>query len=129
MGANTACTAARCLEKQFVFGNVCMDCAPGTTRPAGDSTGGADTACFAIIYKKPQGLKAPVGSTIRYPLTWTAGSAQPLSCRIGYEGNPTIVGNDETGFYSVEFPCTSIMYIRDPTTELAALFVSNVPET
>jgi len=42
------CSATVCTENQYVSNHACVDCAPGSTRPAGDPASGADTTCTAI---------------------------------------------------------------------------------
>lgn len=70
--------------------------------------------CAPIAYVKCQGVKAPKGANEIYPNNWQTEDAQPLSCKEGYEGTPTIVGDDTTRCFTVENPCTAMTYFPDP---------------
>ena len=48
-GLNATLTQCTCSENQHIVSSRCIDCPPGTTRPAGDEVSDPDTTCQPII--------------------------------------------------------------------------------
>ncbi len=48
-GLNATLTPCTCSENQHVLSSGCVDCPPGTTRPAGDEISDPDTTCQPIL--------------------------------------------------------------------------------
>ena len=48
-GLNATLTQCTCSENQHVVSSECVDCPPGTTRPAGDEISDPDTTCQPVL--------------------------------------------------------------------------------